>query len=399
MKIRKNLGKVVLGGLAATCMLSSSALATEGMFANGTGARNKALAGAGVANQTDATAIAVNPAGLVHSENQLSISASLFSPDRYYNTAISGGEVRSDSRFFVIPNIAYSIRHDANTVFGLSMYGNGGMNTDYSQSPFAPGPNTVRTGIDLQQIFLSAGVGKKYGNLSVGIAPILAIQIFDEDGLGTGGTMDVAAGVALRGGIEYQASPDFKIGISGATPTYMQPFGPAYANSIFAADGGKLNLPGTIQVGVAYNMMPNLTLMADYKRIFYSDVDVIGTSTTAAVPGFGWESINVYKVGVEWAMDDLWTLRAGYSYNDSPVGPEDLPLNILAPATVKHHITAGAQYKWSESMDLEFAGMYAPEESIRNPDAFGAGAFAETGMKQWEITAGIKMKLGGDSLK
>lgn len=398
--MKKNISKAVLGGLAATCMLAAPALATDGMFANGTGARNKALAGAGVANQTDSTAIAVNPAGLVHAGNELSASTSLFSPDRYYDTAISGGKVRSDSRFFVIPNYAYSVRHDANTVFGLSMYGNGGMNTDYGQNPFAAGPNNVRTGIDLTQIFLSAGVGKRYGNFSVGIAPIVAVQIFDADGLVApgGASTDVAVGVALRGGIEWQVSENLKFGASGATPTYMQAFNQyAPAGQLFALDNGHLHLPGTIQVGLAYNLMPNLTLMADYKRIFYGDEKIIGSPI--ALGGFGWSSINAYKIGVEWAMDDLWTLRAGYSYNDNPVGPEDLPINVLAPGVVKHHITAGAQYKWSETMDLEFAGMYAPENSVRNPNAFGAGAFAETGMKQWEITAGIKMKLGGDSLK
>ena len=125
--------KITTMAVAAASLVATSAIATDGMFGNGTGARNKALAGAGVANEKDATAMSLNPAGLVHSENQLNIAASLFSPLRE-NSGVQNRcftTVESDSNYFVIPNIAYSHRVDGNTVFGLSMYGNGGMNTDY----------------------------------------------------------------------------------------------------------------------------------------------------------------------------------------------------------------------------------------------------------------------------
>ena len=186
--------KATTMAFAATAMVATSAMATDGMFGNGTGARNKALAGAGVADQNDSTAISINPAGLVHSDNQLSFSASLFSPVRSYDFGL--GDIDSDSEYFVVPNIAWTHRIDANTVFGLSMYGNGGMNSDYPVNAYGmPGQEL---GIDLTQAFISAGIGKRYGNVSVGFAPILGIQLFSAEGLGGFGapeTTDMAVGI------------------------------------------------------------------------------------------------------------------------------------------------------------------------------------------------------------
>ena len=65
-------------------------------------------------------------------------------------------------------------------------------------------------------------------------------------------------------------------------------------------------------------------------------------------PGFGWHDVNVFKVGLQYKVNDQWTLRAGYAYNNNPVQPADVMLNILAPGVVKHHITAGATYKMSD---------------------------------------------------
>ena len=196
--------------------------------------------------------------------------------------------------------------------------------------------------------------------MAVGIAPILAIQIFTADGVQNfSEETNVAAGIALRGGVEYAVTPNFRVAVAGATPTYMQISSKDYRNTLFAASDGELRLPGTIQAGIALDLFPGLTVMADYKRIFYGDVEAISSTPSA---GFGWETINVYKFGAEWAASDSLTLRAGYSYNDSPIGSEMFSRILLLQAVVKHHITAGAMIKMSDSMDLEIAGMYAPEE-------------------------------------
>ncbi|MCF6198721.1 MAG: outer membrane protein transport protein [Hyphomicrobiaceae bacterium] len=413
MKRFTNALKITTMAVAAASLMATSAIATDGMFGNGTGARNKALAGAGVANEKDATAISLNPAGLVHSEDQLNVAASLFSPLRGYKESGGAGintDVSSDSNYFVIPNIAYSHRIDANTVFGLSMYGNGGMNTDYNYNglngigggstgnPFGTG--TTNYGIDLTQVFISAAVAKQYGNFAIGIAPILSLQIFDSDGLSAFGASDLqeeAFGIAVRGGVEWAVTPNFRVGVAGVTPTYMQKFN-GY-EGFFNAGNGVLEIPATVQAGIALDVMPNMTVMADYKRIFYSNSREIAAAGNIAKYGFGWNSINIYKIGLEWEVVDDIKIRAGYSYNDSPIKSDAVSLGALAPGVVKHHITAGVEMELTESMNLELAAMYAPENTVTGPGVtpFGAlGTTIEDRMSQWELTAGIKWKLGED---
>jgi len=101
-------------GFLAGAMALSPASATEGYFQNGYGARQKALAGAGAADSRDATAAALNPAGLVHVGNEASIAASLFSPRSEVESPAFGGTVESGSDFFVVPNLAASYRFAPN---------------------------------------------------------------------------------------------------------------------------------------------------------------------------------------------------------------------------------------------------------------------------------------------
>ena len=98
-----------------------------------------------------------------------------------------------------------------------------------------------------------------------------------------------------------------------------------------------------------------------------------------------------------------WTLRAGYSYNDNPIQPEDVTFNILAPGVVQHHFTGGFKYKWSDDIDLELAGVYAPEISVSGVNPFGADPLTgntqpvEIRMHQYELTLGAIWHLGEGS--
>ena len=63
-------------------LATSPAFATESYFQYGFGARQKALAGAGVADGRDATTASLNPGGLVNAPVELQNSGTVFSPLR-----------------------------------------------------------------------------------------------------------------------------------------------------------------------------------------------------------------------------------------------------------------------------------------------------------------------------
>ncbi|MFZ2099776.1 MAG: outer membrane protein transport protein [Oricola sp.] len=415
---RKNrISGLVMGSIVALTATCAPAFATDGYFQVGFGIRQSGMGGAGVADSTDAMAQTLNPAGIVGIGDQWQIGAAAFMPYRGYEAAgaaeppIANGTIDSEANFFVMPNFAYVRQIDSESAWGISVYGNGGMNTTYPGDAGA-GFGVFYgglAGVDLMQAFVSADYARQMGALKIGIAPTLAVQRFQAKGLtnftgmsadGTHMTdqgYDYSYGGGVRAGIEWEAMQGLRFGLSGQTKMYMTKFD-KYAG-LFAEQGG-FDIPAAITAGVAFDATPDLTLAFDYQRIFYSGVRSISNSATAGGafgddngPGFGWTDVNVFKIGAEWQANSVWTLRAGYAYSDNPVGSDDVTLNILAPGVTKHHLTAGGSYKMSEKNSLDFFAMYVPETKVSGPDMFGSpGSEITLNMHQFLAGFGLTRK-------
>lgn len=360
--------------LTTALLLATPAVATEGMFALGYSTNQRAMGGAGVAYGYDSMSAAVNPANAASVGRQFQLGVDLFSPRRGYSNTVASpmlpapGTFDSGSEYFPVPNISYNLPLANGNVFNISAYGNGGMNTNFSNAVFGSAP----TGIDLSQLFISATYAGTSGNLSWGIAPTLAIQTFKAEGLGgfgiTGTDRDWSYGGGLRAGIVYQASPTISLGLSGQTKMYMSKFDEW---ATLFEDGGSFDIPASVTAGLAWKARPDLTVMLDVQRIFYSGVPAISNSGaiaqpfgSAGGPGFGWDNINVVKLGMEWKANDQMTWRAGYAYSENPIGPEDVVLGVLAPGVVTHHLTAGGSYAYNDRNSVDFAIEYAPKETV-----------------------------------
>lgn len=383
------------------CVATGQAQATEGYFQHGFGARSAGVGGAGVADPADAMAIANNPAGLVDVGRQFNADVTLFSPFREYTGTGTGfvapGTIESKSNLFAIPSFAYSHPLGPDSAIGIAMYGNGGMNTNYANvtNPNCGGGSGVfcagEAGVDLIQAFITAGYAHRFGNLSIGVAPIVAIQAFEAKGLGafanpgtssdpanmTDRGYDISAGVGGRVGVQYDVTDNVRVGASYQSKIWMSEFS-KYAG-LFEG-GGDFDIPDNVTAGIAIDVMPELTLMLDYKRIFYSNVDAVGNSSmipalfgSAGGPGFGWHDVDIFKVGIEWEQNPQWTWRVGYAYNDNPIESTDVTLNILAPGVVQHHITGGFSYTYNDRDSVDFAAMFAPEVSVSGPEVTPGG--------------------------
>ena len=125
--------------------------ATDGYFSHGYGMQAKGMGGASTAVAESAFGAATNPATMAFSGNRFELGLDLFSPRR--KASRSGGApygldgaADSDSNLFAIPEIAYNRMVSPNMSLGITVYGNGGMNTDYPggqlPSPGACGPAT-----------------------------------------------------------------------------------------------------------------------------------------------------------------------------------------------------------------------------------------------------------------
>lgn len=378
----------------------TAALATNGYFSHGYGMKAKGMGGASVAMTDNAFAGANNPAIAAWAGDRLEAGVDVFSPERSMER--SGlGLTKSGSDTFYVPEFGYNKKLSEQLGVGIAVYGNGGMNTDYAAQSIpaggcgagAPASNLFcgsgRLGVDLQQLIVAPTVGYKFSaNHSVGVSPLLVHQIFKADGLQAFAGMsaspqnlsnngyDASNGFGVRLGYLGKISDRVMLGAAYTPRISMSKLG-KYAG-LFAEQGG-FDIPESYALGATFQATPELLLALDYQRIGYGSVRSIanpsaglgGPLGAATGPGFGWRDINVYKLGLQWAVSPQLTLRAGINLGDNPVPGAAASFNTLAPGVVTTHYTAGLSYALSPTTEITVSYMAAPSNAVSGPNAGG----------------------------
>lgn len=363
--------------VAAAALLSGSAWATDGYFPHGYGMKALGMGGASVAMTDNAFAGANNPATAAFTESRADLGINIFSPKRSVSQGSSTTE--SDKTTFLIPEFGYVGSANGPLTYGLTVYGNGGMNTDYP-APVLGGPGS--TGVNLEQLIVAPVLSYKISPVtSIGVSPLLVRQTFSAKGLlNSFGVQsagnDTSTGLGVRVGVYTKLSDGVSLGASYSPKTGMSKFD-KYAGLF--AEQGKFDIPANYAIGVAMDVSPRVTVAADYQKIQYSGVKAIANASLAnfanglgAVngPGFGWTDVNVIKLGAQWKYNETLTVRIGYNRTTNPVQAADVMFNILAPGVITKHYTLGATYRMAKNSELTWAYMYAPQNSVSGFDMF-----------------------------
>ena len=411
--------------IAAVC-IAGPALATNGYFAHGYGIKAKGMGGVSIALAQDSLGGANNPASMVWVGNRIDLGGDVFMPKRDAERSGAGfptlnGKVDSGRTAFLIPEFGYNTMINSDLSLGITVYGNGGMNTTYPQGNFncgGPAANMLcgggPLGVDLIQLMIAPTVAYKLNaQHSVGVSLLIGYQRFKASGLqafdnapgfppftGAPGSVtnngnDSATGVGLRLGYQGRLSDMVTIGAAYAPKMNMGKFDKY--KGLFAG-AGDFDIPSHYSLGIAFTPSAAVTVALDFGRINYSDVAAVSNPSMPVAPlgatngpGFGWKDVNVFKIGAAWRLSDALTLRAGYNKGDNPITPADVTFNILAPGVVKDHYTAGFTYALDKTSEISGALMVAPRQTVTGASLFnavlGAGAAGnETiGMKQTSI--------------
>ncbi len=171
---------------------------------------------------------------------------------------------------------------------------------------------------------------------------------------------------------------------------------------LFAERGG-FDIPATITAGVAFDVLPTFTLLADWRHIFYSQVASVGNSSQQPYlfglpngPGFGWRDVDAIKFGAEWRATPNWTFRIGYSHNNNPIQARDVTINILAPGVVTDHISGGLSYRVTPSSTIDLAAIVSPRHAVSGIEVTPAGPnpfrIITIHLSEFEVTAGWTYK-------
>jgi long-chain fatty acid transport protein len=408
--------KILLAAALAAILAPGTALATTGYFAHGYGIKAKSMGGVGIALPQDALAAASNPAGIAWVGNRIDLGADWFTPDRGASIVGSGAPGANgtydgnDTKSFLIPEFGYNRVINPNLTFGVAVYGNGGMNTDYKTNPFAAFGGTGSAGVDLMQLFIAPTVAWKSGNHSFGASLNLAYQRFKAEGIqGFAGSSaspgnvsnrgyDDSTGFGVRVGWTGQVSPMVTLGATYQTKTKMSEFD---KYSGLFANQGDFDIPENYGAGIAVKASPKLTVAADVLRINYNDIPAVGNPVDSLFtgtplgstngPGFGWQNTTVYKIGVAYELKPGTTLRAGYVTLDQPIPASQTFFNILAPGVVEDHLTLGLTMEMSKTSELSFMYMHAFEKKVNGSGSIPAVPFGggEANLRMSQDSIGV----------
>jgi long-chain fatty acid transport protein len=273
---------------------------------------------------------------------------------------------------------------------------------------------TTPTGVNLEQLFIEIPFTYKLNEAHVlGIAPVFAVQSFEAEGLQpfraasqhfdkvTNNDRDWSYGFGLHLGWVGRINDQLSLGASYRTRTWMTEFDEY--KGLFAEEGD-FDIPAMLNLGVAFKPVRNLTLALDWQHIFYGDIDAIANSNNVDIApcfqnptldfclggddglGFGWDDMDVFKVGALWDYSDKWSFRGGVSYASDFAPSGQALFNVMAPATIKWHFTLGATYRHSASDEFSLSLAYMPEEELKGRNENITGS--QTGsvfMEQKEI--------------
>ena len=420
--------------LSPLCLLlaATAAQATDGYFANGYGLKSIGMGGTAVAVALEPFGGAVNPGAMSFLDNQWQLGAAWFSPDRSASRTGSGtpdgtptggwgidGSATSGSTNFFIPEVGVNWKYRPDLAFGITVFGNGGMNTDYPGGQISPAStcsylNPGQTsynllcgagslGVDMMQLMIAPYASWQFTpGHSIGIAPVIAYQRFKAEGLQAfegfstspgsvtnNGTSD-SWGAGVRIGYVGELSKQFSVGVAYASKINMGDF-EGY-KGLFAQGGG-FDIPSNFTLGIAVRPTEQWLIAVDFERIFYSDSMSVSNPSSlilncaggpGGVPppdpsaclggsngaGFGWQDIDVWKIGVQYMLDNQWTLRGGYNHSGNPIRPQDVTFNILAPGIVQNQWSLGATWKLDAQSEITGAFMYAQNNSVTGPSLF-----------------------------
>lgn len=406
MRITKLASALAVVGLAT---ISGAAFATNGYFSHGYGMKAKGMGGAATAVTGDTFGGANNPATMVWAGDRLDVGVDWFSPiraaERAGSTTGLSSSADSDSNHFQIPEFGFNKMLNSNLSLGVTVYGNGGMNTNYPDGVLSsatcgafPGGTTTnsnmlcgtgRLGVDLSQLIVAPTLAYKINpNHSIGISPLFGYQRFKAEGLSAFSSLssdstnltnrgyDNAHGWGVRVGYFGQMNEGYSVGVSYATKINMSKLDKY--KGLFA-EQGDFDIPANFNAGFAGKLTPNLLVAVDFQYIAYSKVNSVGNPSTNAVSlgsndgrGFGWDDVRVVKLGLEHKYSNNMTLRGGLSFANNPIQGRDVTFNILAPAVIENHATLGMTYNFGKTSELTVSYMHGFSNSVSGTSLFTA---------------------------
>ncbi len=358
------------------------------------GARAVGMGGAFVARASDGSAMFFNPAGLGFQQGvNLSLGTTLIFPSTTFTGPTpSTTETSMNSQVFYPSNFYASYSLNDQWVVGLGVFSPYGLGTEW---PATWAGNRLAVKTDLQTFYISPTVAYKVNdklslglevNVVLGTAKLsYKIPTFSTfppstpapNSLGDAALDGKGNGVAFTIGALYKATEKLSVGASYRSLVKIDFSGTATFTNMqglqawFPGGNGSVTLPmpSNLQLGLAYEVGPMLTLEGDFQWVGWKSYDqlqvILADGPTAApfgklqsspaVQTKSWDDGYLFRLGGEYKVNDKLTLRAGYIMDVSPQPPSRT--EPMLPDADRNDFSIGGGYQISEKLHVDLAYM------------------------------------------
>lgn len=396
---------------AVTMMSAGAANATYGMLPHCVGTVKCGMGGAGSAKAGAAVDAAINPALAGDLGNTYQVNLGWFWADVNGHSNMSHVKGTQSSGADNFPNGSFAINYKLDDVKSLNIAlvpGGGGASdwpnprSDASGFPAAGQRPYVDEYVKYEMVYLQPSMSYKVSDSATyGVGAIFSRATMDTDSVqgsfrpsGVEGSEATFYGVGFQVGGVWQIDDTSSASLNVRSPVWHQK-ADSYDGVVFT---DPIDTPMQIQAGFAIDPTPGTTVAMDYKYVGWSHGNTIGNQPNAASTasrGFGWDDQHIIMLGVEHALDEAVTLRAGVSHGNSPIPDEGVIANFLFPAIVTTHFTAGGSYDLGNGMELGASGYITPEaEQYDNGGLFAAQG--STGSRLTHQQYGFQLSFSND---
>jgi len=380
--------------IVAVMSAAVNAHATNGMRMIGFGPVQNSMGGVSAGLPLDAASILTNPAGMSVLPGRIDFGATYFKPNVEYNAAggASGSTIDSDREGSPIPAFGLIIPLGERFKVGIGAYGIAGMGVDYRADLYG---STTYTSYS-QMRFAPALSYKINDYVSVGAAVNVMYATMEFNVASTAGQLPHSGassfGYGATVGILVKPIDMIQIGLAYETKSYFQDF---EFNTASGRDKLDFDQPQTATIGLGIKPVKDLAIGLDIQWIRWSETNGSGmpqysANASGAMPwNMDWSDQIVYKIGAQYAVHPMLTLRAGYNYGKMPLNSNRAFENIAFPAVSEHHITAGLGINFTKQLTLNISGEYSPTAKLSGSNMAQGIVSYETKMSQYAIDMGL----------
>lgn len=377
------MGKFFLEKVFYLYFLTSIVYSPYAAYGNGalplsSGANNTGLAGAGIALPLEATGANINPALLMGLKDQVSLSLGIahqiekintshahltagtpFPPQRgaQENKILNTPLALGGATYHLYPNLS----------IGVSLSGGGGK-TKYNSSPLSPvikSSTKFESDVMLVPFSLAWKPTSKqaYGLSLIAGRSTLITNFTLPNGMNSKGNnkTDAIYGLGGRIGGLWDVAKFLSLGATFTTPIFFQKYH-KYNDLI----KNRFVAPMRIGVGTAWHLSKSTDFLADIEGYFWKKTSSAGRSP--AKGGQGWKNTCAIMLGINHHINQEWTVRSGYSYNQIPIPSNEVFPNAFSPslALIKNTLAAGVSYQAWQSLGFNLNAMYGFKNKIRD---------------------------------